>query len=90
MSAQEAAVLIGPNDGCQQIERLGTRFDAAFGKDAAAAAALFASQAVIMVRGPAVSGRQAIEASYRTAFEKGWSVHVFRFDQVHVTGDTGP
>jgi ketosteroid isomerase-like protein len=33
-------------------------------------------------------GRQAIDNSYRTVFEKGWSGRVFRFVQVHVTGDT--
>jgi ketosteroid isomerase-like protein len=41
-----------------------------------------------MVPGPALSGRQAIENCYRALFAKGWSGHVFKFDQVHMTDDT--
>src|ERR1700692_4858519 len=86
--AQKTGACSGPQEACPQIEVLGAQFDAAFGKDAATAAALFASQAMIMVPGPALSGRKAIEDGYRAVFAKGWSGHVFTFDQVHITGDT--
>jgi uncharacterized protein (TIGR02246 family) len=73
----------------QQIDALATRYaDAANGHDAAAIAALFTEQGVIVSPEGILSGRQAVERFYRDTFNAATvSGSAIKTTELHVVGD---
>ena len=92
----------GAQDACQQIADIARKYDEALNKrDAAAIAALYTPDAVLVTEGPTLQGPDAIEKSLAGAFKAGViGKHATEIDQVHVQGnlawaigswsDTGP
>lgn len=87
--AQQAPKCDGPQDACQKIMDLAKQYDAAANNnDAAALAAEFTSDALIVQPGPIVSGKEAIAKHYVDTMNMGhWSNHLVTFNEVHVMGN---
>ena len=72
----------------QQLADLAKQHDAALNrKDAAAAAALFTEDAVVVPPGPTFAGRDAIQKDMEKGIKDGHGNHVSTTDQIHVSGD---
>jgi ketosteroid isomerase-like protein len=69
----------------QQIEASDAKFDEAFNKhDAAAIAALYMEDAVLLTPHEVFSGREAIEKYFKSVLEgSSYSDHISKLDQVH-------
>jgi len=88
LAAETTPNCIGPQVACQQIISLiKTYADALNTKDAGAAAALFASDAVVMSTGPIVSGRAAIESWQGGVIKAGEANVALTVVQIYVAGD---
>ena len=79
----------GPQDACRAIEEIGSKYIAAESNhDAAAIAALYTSDGILVVEAPIVTGRDEIEKLY-SDFYKTVKVSnpTVSTDQVHVHGN---
>lgn len=87
--AQQTPTCDGPQDACQQLMDLTTKYNAAWNKNhATSLAALFTQDAVIVGEIPTVFGREACERAMGDFFKGGgWSNHSVDVLQVHVIGD---
>lgn len=72
----------------QAILEIARQHDAALNRnDAAAAAALFTEDAVVVPPGPAFAGRDAIQKDMQKGIKDGHADHTSTVDQIHVSGD---
>lgn len=72
----------------QAILDIAKQHDAALNRnDAAAAAALFTDDAVVVPPGPAFAGRDAIQKDMEKGIKDGHADHASTVDQIHVAGD---
>ena len=72
----------------QAILDIATQHDAALNRnDAAAAAAVFTEDAVVVPPGPSFTGRDAIQKDMEKGIKNGYADHASTVDQVHVAGD---
>ena len=72
----------------QAILDIVTQHDAALNRnDAAAAAALFTQDAIVVPPGSAFAGRDAIQKDMEKGIKDGHADHVSTVDQIHVSGD---
>jgi uncharacterized protein (TIGR02246 family) len=79
----------GPQDACQAIEEIGSKYIAAEGNhDAAAIAALYTSDGILVPEGPIVTGRDEIEKLYSDFYKTvRVSNPTVSVDQVHIHGN---
>jgi uncharacterized protein (TIGR02246 family) len=87
-----AAALAGEADVSaadrQVILDIAKQHDAALNRnDAAAAAALFTDDAVVVPPGPAFAGHDAIQKDMEKGIKSGYADHASTVDQIHVSGD---
>ena len=72
----------------QAILDVAKQHDAALNRsDAAAAAALFTDDALVVPPGPAFAGRDAIQKDFEKGIKSGFADHASTVDQIHVSGD---
>ena len=72
----------------QALVDIARQHDAALNRnDAAAAAALFTADAIVVPPGPAFAGRDAIQKDMEKGIKDGHADHVSTVDQIHVSGD---
>jgi uncharacterized protein (TIGR02246 family) len=88
LAQEKVGPCTGPGEACQQVVDLVKDWNAVVKKqDAAAVAALYTQDAVLVTEGPIFHGREAVEKFYIDSFKAGFSNTMANTSEFHVTGD---